>query len=93
MKLCVPVERSKLVDLAVIAIALMGMLLVALLAAGVAPLAFYYIYAIVSAIVGLALYFALRRYDQPLRRRLVLFPIGTSLFSAAMFRDPVEWNG
>jgi ferredoxin-type protein NapH len=84
------VDRSKRIELIVIGLALIGLALVACWAAGSAAPWFYYTYIVVSVAIGLALYFRLKKLDQPLRRRLVLFLIGSSLFGAAAFRDPIH---
>jgi ferredoxin len=84
------IERSKLAELAVVAAALAGLALMAWSWAGVAPAPFYFGYIGASAAIGLTLYFRLKNMDQPLRRRLVLLLLGTSLFGAAAFRDPVH---
>lgn len=80
-------DRSKKLELAVLALGLGGLALVAWRYAGVASAPFYALYIAVSAAVGLALYFTCARYDQPLRRRLLHLLLGTSLFGAAAFRD------
>lgn len=82
-------DRSKVVELAVVGLALAGLALVAGLSAGGLPLPFYYGYVVASAALGLALYAALREFDQPLRRRLVILLLGSSLFGAAALRDPL----
>jgi ferredoxin-type protein NapH len=82
-------DRSKRIELAVSAAALGTLAVVAWLTPGVVPLGFYYAYIGVSVLIGLILYFSLRGLDQPLRRRLVLLLLGTSLFGAAALRDPV----
>jgi ferredoxin-type protein NapH len=87
MKLRVNLDRSKRLELAVIAGALAGLGLVAWSFAGVARMPFYIGYIIVSVSIGLALYFRCTAYDQSLRRRLVLTLLGTSLLGAAAFRD------
>ena len=83
----ITVERSKLIELAVIVLALAGLGFVAWRWLYGAPTWFYYGYLAASVAIGLMLYFRLRKLDQPLRRRVVLFMLGTSLFGAAAFRD------
>jgi ferredoxin-type protein NapH len=83
----ITLDRSKLIELAVIALALAGMAFVGWRWVHGAPLWFYYGYIVASVAIGLTLYFTLRKLDQLLRRRLVLFLLGTSLFGAAAFRD------
>jgi ferredoxin-type protein NapH len=87
MNLRIRLERSKLIELAVIALALAGLAFVAWRWLYGAPLWFYYGYIVASVAIGLTLYFSLPKVDQPLRRRLVLLLLGTSLFGAAAFRD------
>src|SRR5215208_5113438 len=84
------IDRSKRIELFVLGLALIGLALVAWRGVGVVPTWFYYAYIVVSVAIGLTLYFTLGQLDQPLRRRLVLFLIGTSLFGAAAFRDPIH---
>ena len=83
MKLRISVDRSKRLELAVIAGALAGLGLVAWRAAA-AGMPFLLGYILVSAGAGLALYFCCARYDQPLRRRLVLTLLGASLLVQAL---------
>jgi polyferredoxin len=90
MKHGIRIERSKLIELAVIGLALLGLGLVAWLWMSGAPTWFYYAYLAVSVAAGLALYFTLPGLDQPLRRRLVLTLLGASLFGAAAFRDAAQ---
>ncbi len=78
---------NRLIEPGVAAFALAGLAAVAWRFAGsTRPLVFYG-YIAVSVAVGLAIYFTLTKYDQLLRRRLVLLLIGTSLFGAAALRD------
>jgi polyferredoxin len=90
MKRRPPIERSKLIELGVIALALSGLALVAWPLSGVVPVWFYYAYIVASVALGLTLYFRLRQLDQPLRRRLVQVLLATSLFGAAALRDPLR---
>lgn len=90
MKLHVNLERSKLIELAVLTLALAGLALITWCWAGVVPTWYYYSYIAGSVAFGLTLYFTLNKLDQLLRRRLVLFLLGTSLFGAAAFRDPIH---
>lgn len=90
MRPAIVIDRSKRIELLVIGLALMGLAIVAWRCVGVVPTWFYYAYIIASVAIGLTLYFTLKKLDQPLRRRLVLFLIGTSLFGAAAFRDPIH---
>ncbi len=71
------------------ALALIVLAAVAWFTAGVVPIGVYYAYILGSVLIGLVLYFTLPRFDQPLRRRIVLLLLGTSLFGAAALRDPV----
>jgi len=87
MSSAIRIERSKLIELAVLALALAGLGFVAWFWMHEAPIWFYYGYLAASVALGLTLYFTVRQIDQPLRRRLVLFLIATSLFGAAAFRD------
>ena len=87
IKLRIPFDRSKRVELAVVALALAGQVIVAWRFGGVAGLPFFLGSIAASAAIGLLLYFTLLRYDQPLRRRMVLCLVGASLFGAAAFRD------
>lgn len=87
IKLHIPFDQSKRVEVSVVALALAGLAIVAWRFAGMAGLPFLLGYIVASVAIGLTLYFTLARYDQPLRRRMVLFLIGTSLFGAAAFRD------
>jgi polyferredoxin len=80
-------DRSKQIELAVIALALAGLAFVGWRWAHGAPLWFYYAYIVASVAIALTLYFTLRNLDQPLRRRLVLLLLGASLFGAAALRD------
>jgi ferredoxin-type protein NapH len=82
------IDRSRVVEIAVVVGALAGLLVLWQLA-GLVPLAVYYGYIVVSVAIGLTLYFGLNEFDQPLRRRLVMVLLGTSLFGAAALRDPV----
>jgi polyferredoxin len=84
-----PIERSKLIELEVLALALVGLLVIAWQLAGVVALWFYYAYIAASVALGLTLYFTLRALDQPLRRRLVHLLLAASLFGAAALRDPL----
>jgi polyferredoxin len=90
IKLRIPFDRSKRVELAVVALALAGQAIVAWRFGGGAGLPFFLGSIAASAAIGLLLYFTLSRYDQPLRRRRVLFLIGSSLFGAAALRDPIH---
>ena len=81
-------DRSKRIEIAVLALALGGLAAVAALSRGGPPLAFYYGYVVASAAIGVTLYLTLRSLDQLLRRRLVLALLGASLFGAAALRDP-----
>lgn len=85
----VVLDRSKVIELAVLALALVVLALIARVTPGMVSVGFYYAYIVVSVLVGLTLYFSLRSFDQPLRRRIVLVLLGTSLFGAAALRDPV----
>src|SRR3954468_7806080 len=87
MRYRITFDYSKRVELAVIALALAGLAFVAWRWTYGVPLWFYYGYIVASVALGLTLYFTLRNLDQPLRRRLVLFLLGTSLFGAAAFRE------
>jgi ferredoxin-type protein NapH len=87
MKARIPFDGSKQAELAVLVFALAGLALVAWRCAGAAGPSFFLGYIATSAALGLTLYFTCSRYDQPLRRRIVLFLIGASLFGAAAFRD------
>jgi polyferredoxin len=87
MMLRTTIDSSKATELAVSASVLAGLAFVAWRWTGGAGAPFFYGYVAVSAVIGLALYFTLGRYDQPLRRRLVLLVLGTGLFGAAAFRD------
>ena len=80
-------DRSKWTELAMMAVAMAGLALVAWHGVGAAGLPFLVGYIAASAALGLALYFMLSRYDQPLRRRIVLLLLGASLFGAAALRD------
>src|SRR5262245_17557100 len=90
MKHRILLERSKLIEVTVIALALAGLALVAWRWPGTAPIWFYYGYVAASAAIAMTLYFTLKHLDQPLRRRLALLLIGTSLLGAAAFRDPTH---
>jgi polyferredoxin len=90
MRPAIVIDRSKRIELAVIALALAGLVIVAWRGIGVVPLWFYYAYIVASVAIGLTLYFTLKKLDQPLRRRLALFLISSSLFGAAAFRDPIH---
>jgi polyferredoxin len=90
MKHRMAIERSKLLELAVMLVALAALAIVSWRWAGAAPAPFYFGYIAASAAAGLTLYFTLKNVDQPLRRRLVLLLLGTSLFGAAALRDPVH---
>ncbi|HEU5098435.1 MAG TPA: 4Fe-4S binding protein [Roseiflexaceae bacterium] len=83
----ITLDRSKKIELVVIALALAGLAFIGWRWLNGAPLWFYYAYIVVSVAVGLTLYFTLPKLDQPLRRRLVLVLLGASLFGAAAFRD------
>jgi ferredoxin-type protein NapH len=83
------IDRSKQIELSVIGLALGGLAAIAALSGRGLPLAFYYGYVVASAAVGIALYATLQRFDQALRRRLVLLLLGSSLFGAAALRDPL----
>lgn len=87
MRIRLTIDRSKWLELAGIAVSLTGLAMVGGLWSRGAPVWVYYTYIFVSVAIGLALYFTLRDVDQPLRRRLVLALLGTSLFGAAAFRD------
>ena len=87
MKARIPFDRSKWAELAIAALALAGLAIVAWRYAGAAGPPFFVGYIAASAAVGLALYFTLSRFDQPLRRRMVMLLLGASLFGAAAFRD------
>lgn len=84
------IERSKLIELSIFALALALLALVGWRAAGVAPVSFYYGYIAASMAIGLTLYFTLKNLDQLLRRRLVHMLLGASLFGAAALRDPLH---
>ena len=90
MKRRATIERSKLIELGVIALALAGLALLAWPLLDIVPLWFYYAYIVASVALGLSLYFGLRGLDQPLRRRLVQVLLGASLFGAAALRDPLH---
>ena len=90
MKLRLNLDRSKQIELAVIAVAAVGLLIVAWYLVGLVPTWFYYAYIVASVAIGLTLYFTLKDLDQLLRRRLVALLLGTSLFGAAAFREPVH---
>jgi ferredoxin len=90
MRRRITIERSKQAELAVMMVALAALAIVAWRWAGTAPAPFYFGYIGASAAIGLTLYFTLKNVDQLLRRRLVLLLLGTSLFGAAAFRDPVH---
>lgn len=87
MKLRLNLDRSKQIELAVLAVAAVGLLIVAWYLVGLVPTWFYYGYIVASVAIGLTLYFTLKDLDQLLRRRLVALLLGTSLFGAAAFRD------
>jgi polyferredoxin len=90
MRLRLVIDRSKRIELAVLALALAGLALAAWRwRLGASPW-FFAGYMGASVAVGLALYFTLPRLDQPLKRRLVLMLLGASLFGAAAFRDSVH---
>ncbi len=85
-------DRSKRIELTILAGALLGLVgMIGLHRAGV-PLITYYLYVLLSAAIGGVLYAALRSVDQPLRRRILLLLLGTSLFGAAALRDPIRAN-
>lgn len=84
------IERSKQIELLVIAGTVIGLAGVTWRWAGVAPAWYYYVYIAAAVAIGLALYFSLKQVDQPLRRRLVHLLLGTSLFGAAALRDPIH---
>jgi ferredoxin-type protein NapH len=84
----ITLDRSKVAEILVVCSAIGGLFLIAWKLVGTVPLAFYYGYIVASLAIGLALYFGLQRLDQPLRRRMLLILLGTSLFGAAVFRDP-----
>jgi len=86
----IAIDRSKRIELIVLGLALAGLGFVAWRCAGVVPAWFYYAYIVASVAIGLTLYFTLTKLDQPLRRRLVLFLIGSSLFGAAALRDMIH---
>lgn len=88
MKRRLMLDRSKLIEFAVLALAGAGLALGWRLA-GVVPTWFYYSSIAVAVTVGLSLYFTQVKLDQPLRRRLVHLLLGSSLFAAAAFRDPI----
>lgn len=87
MKLRLNLDHSKQIELAVLAVAAVGLLIVAWYLVGLVPTWFYYGYIVASVAIGLTLYFTLKDLDQLLRRRLVALLLGTSLFGAAAFRD------
>jgi ferredoxin-type protein NapH len=89
MKAHLALERSKQIELGVIALAVGGLALLVWRFAG-APAWFHYGYVVASVAIGLTLYFTLTKLDQPLRRRLVALLLGRSLFGAAALRDPVH---
>lgn len=80
-------DRSKWIELGVIGLALIQLALATWWWFQRGPLWFYYASIFASLLVGLTLYFTLRDLDQPLRRRMVLLLLGSSLFAAAAFRD------
>ncbi|HEX5691979.1 MAG TPA: 4Fe-4S binding protein [Roseiflexaceae bacterium] len=81
-------ERSKQIEVGVLALALIGVFASAWRAG---TSAWFYVGSIAaSAALGIMLYFTLPKLDQPLRRRLVLILLGFSLFGAAAFREPVH---
>lgn len=82
-------DHSKQIELAVLLLALGTLAVVAWVTPGVVHVGFYYAYIVASVFIGLLLYFTLPCFDQPLRRRIVLILLGTSLFGAAALRDPV----
>jgi ferredoxin-type protein NapH len=81
------IDRSKQLELAVLGLGNTGLVTVAWRFAGTATLPFYLGYIAISVAIGLTIYFLCVRFDQPLRRRMVAFLLGTSLFGAAAFRD------
>ena len=82
-------DRSKITELAVIALAA-SILALSWWLAGAVPTWFYYATIGVAVAIGLALYFTQAKLDQPLRRRLVHLLLGASLLAAAAFRDPIH---
>ena len=90
MRLRLVIDRSKLIELAVLGLAMLGLALAAWRWQSGTSAWFYAGYLAASAGLGIALYVTLPRLDQPLRRRLVLMLLGTSLFGAAAFRDSVH---
>lgn len=88
MRARLTLDRSKLIELVVLAVALGGLAALAALSRAGLALGFYYGYVVASAALGVALYIALGSLDQLLRRRLVLMLLGASLFGAAALRDP-----
>ena len=82
-------DRSKIIELAVIVLAAAS-LVVSWRLAGVVPLWFYYAAIGAAVALGLTLYFTQAKLDQPLRRRLVHLLLGTSMLAAAAFRDPIQ---
>ncbi len=89
MKRRLVLDRSKIIELAVIALALAGLALSWYLA-GAVPTWFYYSLIPIAAGLGLALYFTLPKLDQPLRRRLVHLLLASCMLGAAAFRDPIH---
>lgn len=85
----VTIERSKRIELAVLALAGGGLALVSWLGLSRPPTWLYYAYIVASAALAISLYFTLRKVDQPLRRRVVHLLLGASLFGAAALRDPI----
>lgn len=82
-------DRSKQIELAVLALALAS-LAAGWATAGALPTWAYYAWIAVAVGAGLALYFTQTQIDQPLRRRLVHMLLGASLFGAAALRDPAR---
>jgi polyferredoxin len=83
----IPFDSSKRAEITVVALALVGLAVVAWRFAGTVGTPFFLGYIAASAGIGLALYFTHTRYDQLLRRRKVLVLLGTSHFGAAALRD------
>lgn len=89
MKARILFDRSKLLEISVVVAALAAFVGFAWGQGGANRPLFLVGYISASVAIGLIIYFTHTSYDQPLRRRIVLFLLGTSLFGAAALREPV----